>query len=506
MKSALRKSRHTDRTDAYVTQSSNTGSDKTRSLQSNTRKHVRAHCTEERLSCQDCNIEDRWELINLGLIHTLLMLLFKNVSNRVCGILTILTSILLAIIDTISDCVIAITLFTRNHTTLGWIVVIVDYIPSWTLALHNYFSPKWRAAETVKQKVFTLVCLLLSPFSQALFHSRWLYSFESAGPEEFEVLHHNARLSQLLSSSYESPMQITLLLIMWAQNKIELPWANDTCVTDSQDRKICLGVIPGILSLTLSLISLLKGSIDICEGNVWTEKVIACVYSICNFSFRLPSIALAILYFNEWSLVLFIPMLMINLVMILRYDETKRKDLSVVTSVIIATVAPFISSDQTNLYQRNDIQANSQLDGTGNKYRRKLAARLSMVISPMLFISNLVLFILLKYDPCFKYNPHIIMGKSTTMMIISIFLLPLGGFVIMANLLYSQTFAAKQVSKEVCNGFDYQVSLVKEQVKVELKTCRQVVFSILLLLGLISLFGVLIHTLRSTQGKNSINI
>ena len=146
-------------------------------------------------------IDDRWNLIDLGLINTLLTLLFKNVSKRVCGILTILASILISITDTISDFAIAIALFAGNHTTMAWVVITVDYTPSWTLALHNYFSPKWRAAETIKQKLFTMMCLLLSPFSQALFHIRWLFNFEKSDPEEFALLHHNARLSQLLSGS-----------------------------------------------------------------------------------------------------------------------------------------------------------------------------------------------------------------------------------------------------------------------------------------------------------------
>ena len=125
--------------------------------------------------------------------------------------------------------------------------------------------------------------------------------------------------------------------------------------------------------------------------------MIAFVYSMCNFSFRLPSIALAILFYNEWSLILFFPILLINLVLIIRYDESKRKELSVVTSVIIATITPFMSSDQTNLYQRKDVQTTSQIDETENKHRRKLAAKISMVISPMLWISNLILLVLLKY-------------------------------------------------------------------------------------------------------------
>ena len=70
-----------------------------------------------------------------------------------------------------------------------------------------------------------------------------------------------------------------------------------------------------------------------------------------------------------------------------------------------------------------------------------------------------------------------------------------------ANFIYSQTFTSEKLLQENYHGVDYQVNVVKEQVIVELKTCLQVIFSILLFLGLISLFGVLINTLRSTPGR-----
>ena len=40
---------------------------------------------------------------------------------------------------------------------------------------------------------------------------------------------------------------------------------------DSAGRCVCLGVVPGIFSLTLSLLSLLKGSIDVSEGKTWRD-------------------------------------------------------------------------------------------------------------------------------------------------------------------------------------------------------------------------------------------
>ena len=442
--------------------------------------------------------EEKWKTVQFGLIHTILSKLFKNVSYRVCGILTILTQVTISISDTISDFAIAITLFSRKHTTLGWAVIIIDYVPGWILAIHNSFSLKWRSAETINQKVLTTAFLIFSPFSQALFHIRWLCRFDKAGPKEFELLHHNSRLSQLLCGSYESPMQIMLLFIVWGQNKIDLPWSNETCLKDSQNRTVCLGVIPGILSLAISLLSLLKGSIELSEGQSWTEKGITFVYSFCNFAFRLPSIALLILYFNEWSLMIFIPIMVANLIMILRFDTDKRQDLSIVSSVIISTVTPFVASDQTNLYQRTESQIASVDTSSDNTYRRKLASNISMAISPMLFTGDLVLFFLLRFHKTFDYNDEIILEENVTEKILSMFLLPLGGLVMVANLMYRQRLTPWKSSNKSTNGDDERDT---PRLKRNLKALIYPACFIALFLGTLALSGIMIHSVLNGKGK-----
>ena len=45
---------------------------------------------------------------------------------------------------------------------------------------------------------------------------------------EFEVDPYNLKMSQLLSGSFESPIQVTLLLICWGRNKLDAPWNDPT--------------------------------------------------------------------------------------------------------------------------------------------------------------------------------------------------------------------------------------------------------------------------------------
>ena len=286
-------------------------------------------------------------------------------------------------------------------------------------------------------------------------------------------------------------MQIILLLILWGQNKIETPWSNETCVRDSANRLVCLGIIPGILSLTISLLSLLKGSIDVSEGRTWREKGITFVYAMSNYAFRLPSIALAILFFNEWSLLLFVPIVVINLVIVMRFDEEKRKDLSVVTSVIIATISPFVLSDEANIYQIKDVNIDLVFNDTHNNYRRKLASRLSMVMSSMLLVSNLCLFLLLNYNPNFTYHADIILERATTEKILSIFLLPAWGLVMLSSYLYGRKIGVSNTDKG--------------KLKEKFDICFPVVFSVLTLVSVFVLSWMMIQNMNYSEGKYQIH-
>merc|ERR1719367_627171 len=108
--------------------------------------------------------------------------------------------------------------------------------------------------------------------------------------------------------------------------------------------------------------------------------------------------ALLILFFNEWSIAVILLILIANFIVIFRYDIEKRKDFSVFSSVIIATVSPFISSDQTNLYKRSDVQRVMSVDVENDTNRKKLSAMVSMVTTPLILMSNITLLLLLNFE------------------------------------------------------------------------------------------------------------
>ena len=279
---------------------------------------------------------------------------------------------------------------------------------------------------------------------------------------------------------------------------MELPWNAEACITDSRNRSIYVGAFPGIFSLIISCLSLLKGSLDIAEEETWQGKGMACIYATVNYTFRLTSMALAILYLDEWSLILFAFILITNLILILRFDPTKRSSFSVVSSVMVASVSPFVASDQAHLFQQTKISAERCMEE--NKNRRKLASKTSMAVTIFCLVADIILFVLLKYNENFAYNPAIdaIMGKDDTEILLSLFLLPVGGLVVVAIFLYSP----KRAPEKTCDSSHWEnILYLVNKTSVVLKTQFQKLGLALVFLGFIALSGNIMHQVNNNECK-----
>ena len=456
------------------------------------------------------NVSSRWEKIDLGIFQTLLKVILVNISDKANGIVSILISTLISIGDTSTDLYVAITLFDVRHTEWGWAVLLVDYIPNWQLIFHNISSRSWRRAGTYRDHAITLLFLLSSPFAMALFHLRWLIKFETSDNEEFNFLHHNARMSNILSGSFESPLQILILLCAWGYGKLEPPLAEATTITDSNGNQLYLGMLPGIMSLLLSTISIVKGCLEISEGRSWPEKIETIVYGVCNYAFRLPSYALAIMYFPEWALPM-IPILFVAyIIQFMRYDARERKDFSFVTTLAIAPFTPFISSDQANIYQRTDIQHSLDNDpAMENKHRRILSSNLAMTTTCVLLLSNVALLLVLIYINDFKINDDVseTLRKETTISLLQHFLIPMSGITLLSNFLYRSTRSGKNVSYETSlMALDtgvYWYVIIKDDIPAKLKSISRFVGMVALLLACTSLTVLGIRAISQGQKTNT---
>ena len=379
------------------------------------------------------NQRDRWQNIDLGLLQSILKYWYKNVSRKTSIVFAVISNILFSLFDTWSDISVAYILFASGEWELGLVVVIVDYLPGWELLLHNLCSEKWRQLPDANLKFITIVCLLVSPFSCPLFFLQWLMKFNSANSETFDYLHHNARLSQLLMGSLESPLQLTMLLVLYAENKLLSPFMGEgTQITDLNGNIVNFGHFFGILSFIISLIVILKGSLEIAESKSLGEIVSVCGYALCNFVFRLGSFALAIIYFKPWSIILFVTIAIINVTCIIQHDAPDREMFSFVTSAMISMFAPFMSSEQPHQFQLVDNQENKSVIKERARKRRNLSSKMALWTTPVILICDLVLLCLLQYYSHFKYSKAIVLQKSTTIKCLILLIFPIGTATIIA--------------------------------------------------------------------------
>ena len=444
----------------------------------------------------------RYDKVHLGLAQTIISKCFKGLSQRASFVITVLLSVAISVWDTTTDLAVAYLLYVNNHWEYALVVLICDYLPGWQLALHNLYSETWRKSTNKREKIVTLCFLLMSPFSQPLFHLNWLIRFHKVDRTTFNVLHHNARLSQLLNSSVESPLQITILLVLWGEGILSLPWHENQIIVDSQGNILDLGALPGICSLLASLINIIQGYMNIAESESCRENFMVCSYAISNIAFRLGSFSLSIIFFKEWSITLFITIGLINIACIYQYDKYKRKRFSVVTSAVVSMFTPLASSDQPHQYQtRTNLSKRRRLPNVLSKHQRNLSANMSLSTLPPILICDITLFLLLRYHNNFKYNLNIILEKEEALTILSLFLFPISLCVIIVSIKFralSTTIATKDVNH--FSGMEI-ASLLSHRFTQRLEQCWRFMIMVLVLV-LTAIMGFVTITSLSRKDNN----
>ena len=414
---------------------------------------------------------NRWNQIHLGLVQQLIIKVFKGISSKYSLISTAVVNILLSIIDTASDLWVVYFLYTSEEYGYALLTLFIDYIPGWQLALHNGLSKKWRQRHSKNQIFMTIVYLIVSPFSLPLFMIQWLWKFESSTNDDFEMFHHNAKLSQLLNGALESPAQITLLLMFWGKNKLMAPWNNPVVFLDLEGNIIDLGPLPGILSLLISCCVIVKGVLDLAGKLKNSESMMSIAFICSNAFFRITSFALSIMFFNFWDIILFVVLFVVNFICIFRYDAENRRGISVYTSSYTAIFTPFVAYEDTHWMDvaSSDNNRISQYKKRV-KNRRNLAASLSLKTLPLILLTDVLLLLLLLYSPDFKYNEDIQLCKPMTIKILWKILIPCGFAALISSAClhkddktqYDDEKKTKKVKsrRQICKKFGMTLSLL----------------------------------------------
>ena len=167
---------------------------------------------------------------------------------------------------------------------------------------------------------------------------------------------------------------------------------------------------------------------------------------------------------------LFMLIILANWITIVRYTADKRKEFSLITSVLVTSMSPFVLSDQANVCQRKDNEHSSLDRYAGNRNRKHLSANTSMVVSGLLFLSNVTLLCQLKFNTEFKYSDDIVMEKEETEQFLGFFLLPLGGLLAASNYLYRVVMIQKENPYHNQFGLDSIYFLVVETISIKIKS------------------------------------
>lgn len=368
----------------------------------------------------------RWDQINLGLFLTIATCLFKdNVSMRSKLVLVVVLKMMVSFGDSTSDFFVAFSLFHNGLWTWAVVVLVIDYIPGWQVLLSNVTLNYWKDVGNRKERLITIFISLLAPISTPLFQLRWLLNFDSKNNRMFDYNHFNARLSELISVAFESPVQMVLILVMYTKGKLALPWEGDSEITDSEGNVLHLGPVPGLFSLLMSIISIVKGSIEVSEALSTREKVVISTYAFSTAMFRIISYTFLIIYFKEWSIGIFVVIIIATIIVILRFDKSKRKDFSLSTTVIMSMFAPCAISKYPH---RKQLKSNDNKKAENAKSRNMLAGEITLVTIPIIIIFDGLLLLIFLYVPDFKTSGDILISKDLATTVISLFLLPIGLF------------------------------------------------------------------------------
>ena len=375
------------------------------------------------LSIEELNTKDPWAQLNLGLVLAIATCLFKNnVSTRSKLIFVMTVKMAISLSDSGSDFFVAASLFSEDFGTWAIIVLGVDYIPGWLVLVSNISTDAWREVN-YKQRLITIMISMFAPVSTPLFQLRWLLNFDMSHNKIFSYNHFNARLSELVGVAFESPVQMVMVVVLYTKGKLTLPWNIKSEICDSLGNTLNLGAAPGIFSLLMSFTSIANGSFEVSEAKSGKQKAVISAYAFSSAMFRIISYTLFIVFFNEWASGIFIVMVLATIVTFLRFDIDQRRDFALLTTVALALFSPCAISKYPHKEQFNSTEKKrKKIVATKNR----LAARISLVTTPIIISFDVLLLLILYFVPEFRTSEDILLSKNMAMITIAMFLLPMG--------------------------------------------------------------------------------
>ena len=399
---------------------------------------------------EDEVIEEDERVVDLGVTQTIARYwLGRNATLLKTIYLSMTINITMSLSDSSSDLAVAIQLILKGELSWGLTILLVDYLPMWQVLFHSSTSKAWNRLEGPKEKIILCLILVFAPIAFPLLQLRWILNYHTKKRGVFDFLHQNSKLAELISGTVESPMQFVLLLIMYAYGKVPLPWSSSTIIKDSAGNQWNIGALPGMVSLLLSGLTLIKNAVDTTEAQTATELMMFASFSLLTCVFRVSGYTIAIVTLREFSTIMFFFIAFASLSIIVRFDKMSRKGFSSLTTFIVGIFIPSAISERPHLTQYPKINADTRTSDT-MRNRRILTGAIAFWAVPivLLFITSLLLLIL--FDKEYKVSSDLIFDNRTSKRclksLILVLVLPSGVFSLIGAMLMKKEILCRLYS------------------------------------------------------------
>jgi hypothetical protein len=327
--------------------------------------------------------------LELGVLQNVLYLLSKSAKASI--LLAVWFGIVMNTSDTGSDVWIFTILMSRQLVGLAWISLGTDFLPGIMVTLHHITSSGWSQISRT-QKIVSVGLLTIQPFSLIVTNLTWMADIGN------EHWHYMSRLSTIIHGAIESPIQLIFLVYLWSKGFIRPPWEESSILKDRNGNSVALGNIAGTFSLTLSVIGIIKGALDVFESH--DSKFKFFVFTAINITYRVCSYAYFIQYFDSWFYIapLVVLILVPNSCMFLRLHGStgyQGKRIGLVSSILCSFVVPVTTTEKPHNFQKKitSLNANEQQKETENRKKtsdemRRNSAILSWITSPVILLAD----------------------------------------------------------------------------------------------------------------------
>ena len=278
----------------------------------------------------------------LGLLQSLLMFLTK--SAKASLYLTIAINAIMNTSDTASDIGMFNVLMSRDLRSIAFILLAIDYLPGILVNLHQLTSSSWKEF-TRTQQIGSVLLLIVQPFSVMVTSVSWMFNIQS------DHRHYLSRLSSVIHGHLESPLQMAFFIYMWSKGYLRTPWEETSRFVDRNGNAWSMGNVWGTMSLTLTIVGMIKGCLDSFEST--DEKFKFFVFSSINMVYRIGSLSVYSQFFDDpqYLLMLLVPLLIVTYFLFLRRSGLQGKKISILSSVVCSIVVPVSATERPHDYQ-----------------------------------------------------------------------------------------------------------------------------------------------------------